>query len=81
VIAIPKGIGQEEVAVSATLAKTSAIGGATTFPVIISVPDDLSRDSLQFGMSGTATAFSPKAGVIGPLDSILVWIKSYTAYL
>lgn len=81
VTAIPKGIGQGEVAVSGMLAKTSAIGGATTFPAIISIPDDMSRDSLQLGMSGTATAFSPKAGVIGLLASILVWIRSYTAYL
>ena len=81
VIAIPKGIGQGEVAVSGTLAKTSAIGGATAFPAIISVPDDMSREELQLGMSGTATAFSPKAGVIGLLASILVWIRSYTAYL
>ncbi len=81
VIAIPKGIGQGQVAVSGTLAKTSAIGGATTFPAVLSIPDDLSRDSLQLGMSGTATAFSPKAGVIGLLASILVWVSSYTAYL
>ncbi|OCK54562.1 HlyD family secretion protein [Bradyrhizobium sp. LMTR 3] len=81
VIAIPKGIGQGQVAVSGTLAKTSAIGGATTFPAVISIPDDLSRDSLQLGMSGSATAFSPNAGVIGVLASILVWVSSYTAYL
>jgi hypothetical protein len=81
VIAIPKGIGQGQIAVSGTLARTSAIGGATTFPAVISVPDGMSRDSLQLGMSGSATAFSPKAGVIGLLASILVWISSYTAYL
>ena len=81
VIAIPKGIGQGQVAVSGTLAKTTAIGGATVFPAIISIPDDMNRDSLRLGMSGNATAFSPKAGVIGLLASILVWISSYTAYL
>ena len=81
VIAIPKGVGQGQVAVSGTLAKTSAIGGATTFPALISIPDNMSRDSLHLGMSGTATAFSPKAGVIGLLASILVWVSSYTAYL
>jgi len=81
VIAIPKGIGQGQVAVSGTLAKTSALGGATVFPAEISIPDDMSRDSLRLGMSGSATAFSPKAGVIGLLASILVWISSYTAYL
>jgi hypothetical protein len=69
------------VAVSGTLAKTSAIGGATTFPAIISIPDEMSRDSLQLGMSGSATALSPHAGVIGLLASILVWVRSYTAYL
>jgi multidrug resistance efflux pump len=81
VIAIPKGIGQGQVAVSGTLARTNAIGGATTFPAIISIPEDISRDSLRLGMSGGVTAFSPNAGVIGLLASILVWINSYTAYL
>lgn len=81
VIAIPKGIGQGQVAVSGTLAKTSALGGATTFPAVISIPEDMNRDSLRLGMSGNATAFSPKAGVVGLLASIVVWISSYTAYL
>ena len=64
-----------------TLARTNAIGGATAFPAEISIPDEMSRDSLRLGMSGTATAFSENAGVIGLLASILVWISSYTAYL
>lgn len=72
VIAVPKGIGQGQVAVSGTLAKTSALGGATVFPAVISIPDDMSREALRLGMSGSATAFSPKAGVIGLLASILV---------
>jgi multidrug resistance efflux pump len=81
VIAIPRGIGQGQIAVSGTLAKTTALGGATTFPAVISIPGDMSRDTLRLGMSASATAFSPKAGVIGLLASILVWISSYTAYL
>jgi multidrug resistance efflux pump len=81
VISIPRGIGQGQIAVSGMLAKTTALGGATTFPAVISIPDDMSRDSLRLGMSGSATAFSPKAGVIGLLASILVWVSSYTAYL
>jgi hypothetical protein len=32
-------------------------------------------------MPGTATVFSDKAGVIGILMSILVWVSSYKAYL
>ncbi|MGY4512418.1 HlyD family secretion protein [Bradyrhizobium sp. USDA 3650] len=81
IVEIPKGIGQGQVAVSGTLARTNALGGATTFPAVISIPDDISRESLRLGMSGSATTFSEKAGVIGLLASILVWISSYTAYL
>src|SRR5205823_9108076 len=78
VLAIPKGIGQGQVAVAGTLARTNALGGATVFPAVISIPDDISRESLRLGMSGTATVFSPKAGAIGLLASILVWVSSYT---
>jgi multidrug resistance efflux pump len=81
ITAIPKGIGQGQVAVSGTLARTTALGGATVFPAVISIPDGMSRDSLRLGMSGSATAFAGNAGVIGLLASILVWVSSYTAYL
>ncbi|MCK1397070.1 HlyD family secretion protein [Bradyrhizobium sp. 4] len=78
---IPKGIGQGQIAASGTLARTNAIGGASGFPAVISIPDELSGGSLRLGMSGNATAFAPNAGVIGMLASILVWVSSYTAYL
>jgi multidrug resistance efflux pump len=81
ITAIPKGVGQGQIAVSGTLARTNVLGGATVFPAVISIPDEMSRESLRLGMSGNATAFSQKAGVIGLLASILVWISSYTAYL
>jgi multidrug resistance efflux pump len=81
ITAIPKGVGQGQIATSGTLARTNAIGGATVFPAEISIPDEMSRDSLRLGMSGTATAFAQNAGVIGLLASILVWVSSYTAYL
>jgi multidrug resistance efflux pump len=81
VIAIPKGIGQGQIAVSGTLARTNTFGGATVFPAVISIPNEMSRESLRLGMSGSATAFADNAGVIGLLASILVWISSYTAYL
>lgn len=81
ITAIPKGIGQGQIAVSGTLARTTALGGATTFPAEISVPDEMSREQLRLGMSGSATAFAANAGVIGLLASILVWVSSYTAYL
>jgi multidrug resistance efflux pump len=78
---IPRGIGQGQIAVSGTLARTSALGGATAFPAEISIPQEMSRESLRLGMSGNATAFADNAGVIGLLASILVWVSSYTAYL
>jgi multidrug resistance efflux pump len=81
IIGIPKGVGQGQIAASGTLARTNALGGATVYPAVISIPDELSRDSLRLGMSGSATAFADNAGVIGLLASILVWVGSYTAYL
>jgi len=81
IAAIARGVGQGQIATSGMIARTNAIGGATTFPVAISIPDGMSRDSLWLGMSGNATAFADNAGVIGLLASILVWISSYTAYL
>jgi multidrug resistance efflux pump len=81
IIAIPKGIGQGQIAVSGTLVRTTAFGGATAFPAEISIPEGMNRDSLRLGMSGSATAFAGNAGVIGLLASILVWVSSYTAYL
>nr|WP_249139741.1 biotin/lipoyl-binding protein [Bradyrhizobium japonicum] len=81
IMAIPKGIGQGQIAVSGTLARTTALGGTTAFPAEISLPDEMSRDSLRLGISGNATVFAANAGVIGLLASILVWVSSYTAYL
>jgi multidrug resistance efflux pump len=81
ITAIPKGVGQGQIAVSGTLARTNALGGATAFPAEISVPEEMNHDSLRLGMSGNATAFADNAGVIGLLASILVWVSAYTAYL
>lgn len=53
------------VAVSGTLARTTALGGTTAFPAEISIPDEMSRESLRLGTSGNATAFALNAGVIG----------------
>jgi multidrug resistance efflux pump len=81
VIAIPEGVGQGQIAVSGTLARTTAIGGATTFPAEISIPAGVDRGSLRLGISGTATVFAKDAGVIGIVAWVLLWVSSYTAYL
>jgi multidrug resistance efflux pump len=81
IVTIPEGIGQGQVAVSGVLARVGAVGGAKTYPAVISIPGSLDRDKLRVGMPSTATAFADNAGVIGMLMSILVWISSYTAYL
>lgn len=78
---IPEGIGQGQIAVSGTLARVGSIGGASTYPAMISIPANLDASKLKLGMSGTATAFNEKAGVVGLLMSILVWVNSYLAYL
>ncbi|BBC03304.1 MULTISPECIES: HlyD family secretion protein [Bradyrhizobium] len=81
VMAIPQGVGQGQIAVSATLARVGSIGGAKVYPAAISIPKTIDRSQLRLGMPGTATVFADNAGVIGLLMSILVWIGSYTAYL
>src|ERR1044072_382850 len=78
---IPRGVGQGQVAVSGTLARTTAIGGASTFPAQIAIPAALERDTLRLGMSGAATAYSEKAGVTAILAWMLLWVSAYTAYL
>jgi hypothetical protein len=78
---IPRGVGQGQIGVSGMLAKVGAIGRAKEFPASVSLPEDVDRELLRLGMPGTATVFSEKAGVIGLLAWILIWINSYTAYL
>jgi multidrug resistance efflux pump len=81
ILAIPQGIGEGQIAVSATLTKATAIRGAKTYPAVISLPNGVDRSQLRLGMPGTATVFAENAGVIGLIMSILVWVSSYTAYL
>jgi multidrug resistance efflux pump len=81
VVAIPEGVGQGQIAVSGSLARSGSLSGASSYPALISVPDTLDKGKLKIGMPGSATAFSPSAGPIGMLMSILVWVSAYTAYL
>ncbi len=81
IMEIPLGVGQGQVAVSGTLARSGSIAGAKAYPARISIPEDLDQARLRVGMPGNATAFAENAGAIGLLMSILVWISSFTAYL
>jgi multidrug resistance efflux pump len=81
IVAIPEGVGEGQIAVSGMLAKVTSIGGAKTYPAVISIPSDIDRQQLRLGMPGTAWVFADNAGVIGLIMDILVWISSYTAYL
>jgi len=62
-------------------AKEETVAAPICIALAISIPDEMNRDLLRLGMSGTATAFAANAGVIGLLASILVWVSAYTAYL
>jgi multidrug resistance efflux pump len=78
---IYRGIGQGQVAVSGTLARVETVGTSTTYPVSIVVPKNIDPDMLRLGMVGTATVITDKAGPIGTLATILIWVKAYAAYL
>ena len=78
---IPKGTGQGQIAVSGTLARAGSIRGAKTYPAVISIR----RTSIAAGSGSVCLArqrySAEKAGVIGLIMSILVWVSSYAAYL
>lgn len=76
-----RGIGQGQVAVSGTLARSEAVGTSSTYPALIDIPKDMDPELLRLRMVGTATVISDKAGPIGILATILVWVKAYAAYL
>jgi multidrug resistance efflux pump len=76
-----RGIGQGQIAVSGTLARAETVGTSSTYPAKIEIPKDMDPDMLRLGMIGTATVISDKAGPIGLLATILLWVKAYAAYL
>ena len=78
---IARGIGQGQLAVSGTLARVGSGGITTEYPVRFDIPQNIDRELVRPGISGTATVFSPNAGVIGLISSILLWVSAYTAYL
>jgi multidrug resistance efflux pump len=76
-----RGVGQGQVAVSGTLARAETVGTSSNYPASIDLPKGIDPDMLRLGMVGTATVISDKAGPIGLLATILLWVKAYAAYL
>lgn len=78
---VMRGSGQGQVAVSGMLARAETLGTSSTYPAEINLPQGIDPEILRLGMVGTATVISAKAGPIGLLATILIWVKSYAAYL
>jgi hypothetical protein len=76
-----RGTGQGQIAVSGTLARAEMVGTSTVYPATIELPEGMDPETLRLGMVGTATVVSDKAGLIGLLASVLLWVKAYVAYL
>jgi multidrug resistance efflux pump len=81
ILEIFSGIGQGQVPVSGVLPSIGSIGASQEYGVRIAIPDDVPPESLQLGMSGSATVFAEDSGAIGILAMILLWIKAYLLYL
>src|SRR5712671_1872379 len=65
VLDIARGVGQGQLAVSGTLARVGSGGITNEYPARLDIPQNIDRDLVRPGMSGSATVFSPNAGVIG----------------
>ena len=63
------------------LARAETVGTSKNYPASINLPKGTDPDMLRLGMVGTATVISDKAGPIGFLATILLWVKAYVAYL
>ena len=57
------------------------MGITNEYPVGLAIPQNIDRGLIRPGMSGTATVFSPNAGVIGLISWVLLWVSAYMAYL
>ncbi len=76
-----RGVGEGQFAASGTLVRVNSVWLTSDYAVGISLPQALDPGSLRLGMSGVATVFSDRAGPIGVLASILLWVKAYALYL
>ncbi len=76
-----QGIATGQVAVSGSLFRAEAVGAASTFPAFIDVPANIDPALIRPGVVGTATVVPENSGPIGILAGVILWVKSYLAYL
>jgi multidrug resistance efflux pump len=81
IVDVLRAVGEGQFAASGTLSRVNAVGLTAEYPALISTPKGYDTSNLRLGMSGTATAFSDKAGPIGLIASVLLSIKAYAMYL
>jgi hypothetical protein len=63
-------LGQGQIVVSGTLARTNTFGGATVFPAEISIPDEMNRESLRLLNMWFAVSSSELARAKAPRNSL-----------
>jgi multidrug resistance efflux pump len=81
IVDVLRAVGEGQFAASGALPRVSQIGLTGDYAVRIGAPKDLQQSEMRVGMSGAATVFSEKAGAIGTLASILIWVKAHLMYL
>jgi len=74
-------VGEGQVGVSGTLARTTALPPTEYYPVRIRIPPDIDPAAMRLGMAGTVTAISLNAGPIGLIATILMHVKALALYI
>jgi multidrug resistance efflux pump len=79
--ALPVGTAEGTLDLRSGLPSLRDLAGASTYPVLIQLPEDLNSDLLPFGASGTALVITDKAGPLGALAEILFWVTKQLNYI
>ena len=76
-----RGVGEGQFAASGDLPNVNSVGLTSNYAARLETPKDIDPRTLKLGMSGVATAFSDKAGPIGVIASLLLFVKAYALYI
>jgi multidrug resistance efflux pump len=74
-------VGEGQIGVSGTLARTTTLPPTEYYPVRIRIPADIDPAAMRLGMAGVVTAISPNAGPIGLIATILMHVKAFALYI